>query len=241
MTVVISSALIKLGQENNMKTTYLKEFVNYSAKKVAFIPVGTLEWHGNHLPIETDYLVAQKVCEIIAKKISGYVLPPIYLGSGRKKRIDGKIYIGMDKYFKKKLAGNLYFLEPEFFSKILVNLGSNLVNQGFKKIFVVTGHGGTGQTKALALANKKLKNLVIINIYDILEEKGMGAVHADEHETSLFWACYPEEIKKSLKIRLAKNDDYVKFLGYDPRKKASLKLGNKMLKGIIEEISRKIK
>jgi creatinine amidohydrolase/Fe(II)-dependent formamide hydrolase-like protein len=44
-----------------MKTTYLKEFINYATKKVAFVPVGTLEWHGNHLPIETDFLVAQKI------------------------------------------------------------------------------------------------------------------------------------------------------------------------------------
>lgn len=224
-----------------MKTTYLKEFVNYSARKIAFIPIGTLEWHGNHLPIETDYLVAQKICEMIAKKIPGYILPPIYLGSGRKKKIDGKVYTGMDKYFKKKLAGNLYFLEPDFFSKVLVNLGNNLVSQGFKKIFVVTGHGGSGQAKALTLANKKLKNLAIINIYDILDEKGMGAQHADEYETSLFWACYPEEIKKSTKVILSKDDDYVKFIGYDPRKKASLRLGNKMLNEIIEEISKKIK
>lgn len=76
-----------------MNTTYLKKFNDYAKKKIAFIPVGTLEWHGNHLPIETDYLVAQKICEIISKKIGGYVLPPIYLGSGTKKKIKGKIYI----------------------------------------------------------------------------------------------------------------------------------------------------
>lgn len=216
-----------------MKTTYLKEFVNYATKKIAIIPIGTIEWHGNHLPIETDFLVAQKICEIISKKISGYVLPPIYLGSGTKKKINGKWLIGMDKYLQKKLAGNLYYLEPEFFSKVLVNLGNNLISQGFSKIFVVTGHGGSGQMKALTLAKKKLKNLVIINLYDILEEKGMKIEHADENETSLFWGCYPEEEAKSRKIKIKSDDDYFKFIGYDPRKKASLRLGNKMLKEII--------
>lgn len=220
-----------------MKTTYLKEFVDYAKKKIAFIPIGTLEWHGNHLPIETDFMVAQKICEIFSKKIPGYILPPIYLGSGTKKKIDGKLYIGMDKYLEKKLAGNLYFLEPEFFSKVLAKLGNNLVSQGFEKIFVITGHGGKGQMKALSLANKKLKNLIIVNIYDILEEKGVAVKHADEYETALFWACYPEEEKKSRKVKLGNDDDYVKYLGYDPRKKASMKLGNKLLKEIMASLA----
>jgi len=222
-----------------MKTTYLTEFVDYSKKKIAIVPVGTLEWHGNHLPIETDFLVAQRISEIISKKISAYVLPPIYVGSGTKKKMNGKWLIGMDKYLGKNLAGNLYYFEPAFFSKVLANLGNNLVNQGFEKIFVITGHGGFGQAKALALAKKKLKNIVIINPYDILEEKGTKIKHADEYETSLFWACYPEEERKSLKIKIDKSDDYVVYLGYDPRKKASLKLGNRMLIEIIAELAKK--
>ena len=221
-----------------MKTTYLKEFNDYSKKKVAFIPIGTLEWHGNHLPIETDFLVAQKICEIISKKKSGYVLPPIYLGSGTKKKIDGKWLIGMDKYLKKKLAGNLYFLEPQFFANLLINLGNNLINQGFEKIYVIAGHGGSGQAKALSLAHKKLKNLIMIHVYDILDKMGMDIQHADEYETSLLWACYPEEEAKSRKIKIDNNDDYFKFIGYDPRKKASLKLGKKMLNGIISELNK---
>lgn len=224
-----------------MKTTYLKEFENYSKNKIAYIPIGTLEWHGNHLPIETDYMIAQKICEIIAKKNSGYVLPPIYLGSGTKKKIGGKWLIGMDKLLKKKLAGSLYYLEPELFSNVLVNLGRNLEQQGFTKILIITGHGGWGQAKALKLAKRRMRKLSIINPYDILEEKGVHFGHADEYETSLFWACYPEEEAKSRKMKIPSNDDYFKFLGYDPRKKASLKLGKKILKDIVDNLTEAIK
>lgn len=223
-----------------MKTTYLKEFIDYSKKKIAIIPIGTLEWHGSHLPIETDFLVAQRICEILSKKISGYVLPPIYVGSGTRKRINGEWLIGMDKYLGKKLPGNLYFLEAEFFSKVLANLGNNLVSQGFEKIIVITGHAGHGQMKALSLAGKKLKNFVIVNPYDILKKNGMDIEHADEHETSIFWACYPGEEKESWRVKLNKDDDYVKYLGYDPREKASIKLGNKMLKEIIGGIHKRV-
>ncbi len=147
----------------------------------------------------------------------------------------------MDKYLEKKLSGNLYFLEPDFFAKILINLGNNLVKQGFEKVYIITGHGGMGQTKALSLAGKKLKNLIIINPYDILEKKWSHIEHAGEYETSLFWACYPEEETKSRKIRIKNSDDYFRFLGYDPRVKASLALGNKMLRDIAKGLNGMIK
>ncbi len=219
--------------------TYLKYFEKMSKRGIAYLPVGTLEWHGNHLPIETDFLIAVKLCEELARRVPGYILPPVYLGSGTKKKINGKWLIGMDKYLKKKLAGNLYYLEPEFFAEVLVRLGKNLMNQGFRKIFVVTGHGGTGQTTALALAKKKLKNLVILNPYH--SDLSVHIGHADEYETSIFWACYPEEEKKSRNIKIPDSDDCFRYYGYDPRKKASLAIGKRLLKEIIEDCLKVVK
>lgn len=224
-----------------IKTTYLSKLDKLKETKVAYVPVGTLEWHGNHLPIETDYLVAVKICEIISKKIPGYVLPPIYLGSGTKKKIEGKWLIGMDKYLKKELPGNIYYLDPDLFSKVLIGLAENLKKQGFKKIFIITGHGGRGQTRALTLAKNKSKNLFIINPYDILENNKKIVGHADENETSLFWACFPEKMKKSLQIKIGKNDDFFRYQGYDPRKKASMKLGKQLLLEIVKQINIDIK
>lgn len=224
-----------------MKTTYLKEYENYAKKKIAIIPVGTLEWHGNHLPIETDFMVAQKISEIISQKKSAYVLPPIYLGSGTKQRIGGKLFIGMSRHLRKNLSGELYFIEPKFLSDILLNLSKNLLKQGFSKIYIVSGHWSKGQAKGLLLTEKKLKNVTIVNPYDILEKNGLSIRHADEYETSLFWACYPEEEAKSRKIKIGNDDDYFKFIGYDPRKKASLKIGKKMLNDIVSRIGKKIK
>jgi creatinine amidohydrolase/Fe(II)-dependent formamide hydrolase-like protein len=72
-----------------MKTTYLNEFIDHSKNKLVFVPMGTIEWHGNHLPVETDFLVAQKICEILSKRTKGYVLPPIYLGTSRERIVGG--------------------------------------------------------------------------------------------------------------------------------------------------------
>lgn len=221
-----------------MKTTYLKEFVDYSAKKIAFVPVGTLEWHGNHLPIETDFLVAQKICELLNKKIRAYVLPPIYLGTDGEKIIGGKRFIGMNSRFSKELQGSVYYLKPTLLFSMVQGLVDNLVKQGFTKICIVTGHAGSKQIEVLEKIESKNKNAVLLNPFKNLS---VNVHHADEYETSLFWACYPEEEVKSRKIKIKSDDDLFTYKGYDPREKASLKLGNSMLKEIVANLNQKIK
>ena len=213
-----------------MKTTYLNEFINHARKKKVFVPLGTIEWHGSHLPVETDFLVAQKICEILSEKNSGYVLPPIYLGTDRERKVSNKKFIGMNARLKKELAGSLYYLKPGVLSKMIEGLVNSLIKQGFNKIYLVTGHGGSKHIEVLEKITKKYKNVIIFNPYNNL---AFHAGHADEYETSLFWACYPEEEKRSRAIKIKNTDDYIKYKGYDPRKKASLAIGKKMLNEIV--------
>lgn len=199
-------------------------------KGIAYLPLGTLEWHGNHLPIETDYLIAVKLCETLAKKKPGYILPPIYLGTDKYKIVKNKKLAGMDRYLGKILPGNLYYLDSAIFEKMIVVLGKRLKEQGFKKIFMIAGHAGSGHLEALARAEKKQAGLFLINPYEKLKTV---MKHADEYETSLLWACYPEEEKISRKIKIPNSDDCFRYYGCDPRKKASLAIGRKILKEMI--------
>ncbi len=211
--------------------TYLNEYISYTKKKTAYIPVGTIEWHGSHLPIETDFLVAQKICGLLQKKKDGYVLPPIYLGTDTMEEKNGKKLIGMDRALGKELKGSLYYVEPELFQEMIKSLVENLKKDGFKKCYIVTGHAGSAQIKTL----KKLENK-IVRLIDPYELFSVNVEHADEYETSLFWACYPEEEKKSRAIKISANDDFIKDMGYDVREKASLKIGKKMLKEMLNKI-----
>ncbi len=47
---------------------------------LVFLPVGPLEWHGPHLPLGTDPLIAYEIAIRLAREIGGVVLPPFYLG-----------------------------------------------------------------------------------------------------------------------------------------------------------------
>lgn len=53
-----------------------------AAAPVAYLPLGTLEFHGPHLPIGLDALNAHEICIRSAVQGGGIVLPPVYQGFG---------------------------------------------------------------------------------------------------------------------------------------------------------------
>ncbi len=50
---------------------------------VVFIPIGTLEWHGEHNPVGADALQAEGLAILCAQRGGGLVFPPLYYGENR--------------------------------------------------------------------------------------------------------------------------------------------------------------
>jgi creatinine amidohydrolase len=50
---------------------------------VAWIPLGTIEWHGKHMPLGTDGLQAEGLCRHAAAQIGGVTFPALYVGDHR--------------------------------------------------------------------------------------------------------------------------------------------------------------
>jgi creatinine amidohydrolase len=53
-----------------------------AACPVVYLPLGTLEYHQEHLPIGLDALTAQGLCLTAARAHGGLVCPPLYYGTG---------------------------------------------------------------------------------------------------------------------------------------------------------------
>ncbi len=51
-------------------------------RPVVYLPLGTYEWHGQHLPVGLDALTAHGVCSRAALRDGGLVCPPLYYGTG---------------------------------------------------------------------------------------------------------------------------------------------------------------
>ena len=54
---------------------------------VAYIPIGTLEWHGPHNPLGADGLQAEGLAVLCARKGGGLVFPTLYYGESRSESL----------------------------------------------------------------------------------------------------------------------------------------------------------
>lgn len=51
-------------------------------RPVVYLPLGTIEWHSEHLPVGLDALTAHGLCLRAAAVSGGLVYPPLYYGTG---------------------------------------------------------------------------------------------------------------------------------------------------------------
>ncbi|EIW01370.1 creatininase family protein [Thermoanaerobacter siderophilus] len=149
---------------------------NLQKSDIVIIPVGSVEAHGQHLPLGTDIFSPRLFCEMIERKIGDYVwiAPEIPYGQS----YDLSVYPGTIHVPSQILAEYVYAV------------GKSLYENGLKKLIFLNGHGGN--INALNLASEKIVQLgmVVLTInwwLDFTKEiltitQGQG--HAGEDETS---------------------------------------------------------
>ncbi|MEW6355242.1 MAG: creatininase family protein [Planctomycetota bacterium] len=102
------------------------------AGAVVVAPFGSTEQHGPMLPVETDIRIAEKVAAegaaVAARKhdVPVLVLPTMPVGLA---------------LHHMRFAGTLSF-QPETYVKVVAEILESVVKHGFRKIAVISGHGG---------------------------------------------------------------------------------------------------
>jgi creatinine amidohydrolase len=170
----------------------LVERVN--ACPIAYLPVGTLEWHGFHLPYGVDMLLPSEVFRRLAARVGGVVLPPLFLGPDLEAEQNGLPFYGMDilsfeEGYPQFLTGGCYHIPKELYIQILDNICKNLKRNGFAALI---GHGHGPSSEALSECKDRFQKdhgLFIANLYEI--GRDMLTDHAAFNETSLMMALYP--------------------------------------------------
>jgi len=235
-----------------------------SKAPIAYLPMGTLEWHGEHLPLGSDGLQSFEFMKLLARDAGGIVLPMLYLGPDSMRVLNGEIYYGMDHYLNKKnareyypeqqLDGSCYWVPDELFKSILEGSIQQLARAGFK-IIVAHGHGPSTQMVLKYWEEWEEKYGVLIytcwawNVRGQYDEQASNAAgegigimidHAARNETSLMMYFYPELVRMDL---LPADTSFwpVGVSGHDPRLHASSNLGKKAvdfhlerMKGVLE-------
>jgi len=163
-----------------------KEFEQHEAR-IAILPVGSVERHGDHLPLGTDGIIPLAIAEEVEKLAPHIlVLPPVWYGSSTTLR---------------KFAGT-FDIPHETLYQYVLSILMEAARNGVKLLVVLNGHGGN--TVALKLAAKKAAyttgmTILVVNWWTDLARQARAQLfehpgHAGEDETSVMLALMPDKI-----------------------------------------------
>ena len=230
---------------------------------VAYLPIGTIEWHGEHNVVGLDAIKAHNMAIRCAKTSGGLVFPPLYYGEPRE---DGVMEFGGDENnrIKTRMQFPIEDMQPGYmdegftdsdirYLRLLLHIMREIQSLGFKVIIVIAGHYGVYHHAKAA-----------VELFQHLQEQPHGGMvgkaaafatagmelirddvmptagdHAAAWETSLMMVFRPECVDLS---RLPEDPDaeLIGVSGRDPRKNASREYGEEGIRLIVERITAKV-
>ena len=157
--------------------------------ELAILPVGSLEQHGPHLPVMTDWAIATELGRRVAELTGGFLLPALPISTCREQM--GK-------------KGSVW-MEPPTFYAMMNDIIMSLKLQGFKKVAILQCHGGIFiMTPLVRDLNAKFNpELMVVNVdtcpfFTRLYQEGIyetnTELHAGEGETSMMLYLAPESV-----------------------------------------------
>jgi creatinine amidohydrolase len=211
----------------------LKEF------PVAYVPFGSLEWHGRHLPYGNDALKVHGILIKTAQKHGGVVVPPTYWG-----------HMGHWQ------MGNHPGLSADLADRLFIEIFTGLVRVGFRVVIGVTGHDVKPQVDSLQKAADAISAYLMSPAGKTigfammegslnLNDPDVGMDHAAKWETSILMALRPDLVdlkrienvdKNEIESGKGMNIDGCGIVGKDPRIHASKEVGEKAIEKIVDKI-----
>jgi creatinine amidohydrolase len=156
-----------------------------AALPTVYLPLGTVEWHGEHNALGLDALKAHQLCVLAARAGGGIVHPPLYGGMG-----------GLQMPATVEIEGE-YEWENHLLRPWLEKLCSEFLRQGFRVVIIVTGHYGHNQQIVVREVAARMTERLQIPVlgtpeYWLAQDVGYLGDHAGIGETSLLMHLIPE-------------------------------------------------
>ena len=159
---------------------------------VVVLPIGSVEDHGRHLPLDTDNFLIWNICEEAAKRADGEILllPQIPYGyETHHMDFPGTIDIGMEHL--------LHFV---------LDVTKSVAHHGFRRILIADGHGSNMPILDLVARRTVLETQALCAAFiwpslakdairKVRESELGGMAHACELETSVYLHLDPERVR----------------------------------------------
>ncbi len=228
-------------------------------KPVAYLPIGTLEWHGVHNPVGLDTLKAHQLCIKCAEAHGGLVLPPLWYGENRENALL-ESSCGLSEPIAKEMGlpedsfnpgymGRSIAEQDRLYQDLLLHMMFQANSLGFKVLAICAGHYPLiDQAKAACHIfhqqtyhkdhDRKMIPYVFTG-YELVGDKyPFAGDHAAYWETSLLMALDEGHIDLS---RLPeKPEDTLGVGGHRPAQESSKEEGMKYVADIVEAVGKKI-
>ena len=168
-----------------------------TACPVAYLPLGTLEWHGEHMALGTDALIAEGVFVEAATQYGGIVMPPLFLGPDRiRPHADGYL-VGMEYADSttppRQLDGGCYWIPEGLFVMMLEHIVAQVARSGFR-VLVADGHGPSRRVWAQHAPQWQIQyGIRLVSVTNDIPSGWQSQMdHAAQNETSLMQALHPQ-------------------------------------------------
>lgn len=212
---------------------------------VAYLPLGTLEYHGPHLPLGSDMLQPTGLYAELARSVGGVVLPALSLGPDEETVVDGRVFYGMDFEFlvegegPRRLPGSAYYADARVFEEYADSMLKQLSRAGVR---ILVGHGHGPSTDFFAVHGKAWESkygLRVLTLQGIVAEKELGFMidHAGANETSIMLATDPDLVRME-NLPTNPKEWPVGIMGLDHRLHASAEVGRRIIQANVRAMER---
>jgi creatinine amidohydrolase len=178
-------------------TVYLPDMTSQEAEaaireaQAVILPVGSVEWHGPHLPLSVDHITSQAFALAAAERLA----PRVLVTHSLTGVVRGQM----------QFPGSIT-IPPHAMIEIIVGTCQSLKYHGVERILVLNGHG-SNRPQALAAAirasNEFGMQVETASWWDFTPESAVEEImggsnipgHAGDAETSLLMYLQPELVK----------------------------------------------
>jgi creatinine amidohydrolase len=195
-----------------------------AARPIAYLPLGTLEWHGEHLALGSDAIQSEGLMIACAARFGGIVMPPIHLGPDRTKPAEdggGTMLVGMDydgtTTPPRKLDGSCYWVPQGLHLQIVDAILEQLKRAGFKAVFA-DGHGPSRWSWVENIPEREARfGMRLFGVVASVSKKWKNQIdHAARNETSLMLHIRPDLVDLS-QLPKSRDEKPQGVGGADPR------------------------
>ena len=198
------------------------------AHPLVYVPVGSLEWHSEHMALGNDAIKMHALCCEAARLGGGIVFPPVYYG----------IPYMVDYGHRYAHDANLPVTRAFLRNHLDVTL-SCLEAVGFRAAILATGHTCREQRELMReIAGAYTGAMRVYGTDDMewADDLDFSSDHAAKWETSILWYLRPELVD----VYRLPRDPSVALEGVggdDPRLYASRELGRAAVAAIARDLS----